>query len=599
MAERRDFIAAAQADPFVIRHALAILDGSASMSGSSPAESFMPLANHEQVVAWSGMKIGKYRVGALLGSGTTGSVYTGFDEELNRAVAIKFYARRHASSGVRTLPVREARAASALNHPNIITIHEVIETVDTAAIVMELAPGQTLRALAGQGPSLSDILHWSRQLASALAVAHAHDLIHGDIKPENIMVREDSYVKLLDFGLAVSTQSDQRAAALTGTPRYLSPEQCMGNAASPASDVFAFGVLLYELTTGRHPFQANGMLGLLQAIASADPARPACANPKIPRSLDRLILEMLSKRPEARPTSQQTAERLATIARQLSEHSLFGIAARWWAVAVFTVAVLAIAAATSSSIGRQPRERLDLTRMNARPLAARAGLETVPSISPDGVWVALLYRVHARDRAQLQVQATQGGPPVVIDSSDLVLEGPAAWSPDSRELAFTGARAGKRSIYRASRTGGPLTLIAECVSACEIDWSPDGRWLAISDVAPGQTTFGISLLDPANGQRRAVVPPGSRPVSTPRFSPDGKWIAFSRQVSINNLEIWVTPATGGAVRSITNGTWWLGGFGWSSDGRSLIATSGRKAGKHEMWQFPVRGKGRAGARCIV
>ena len=181
------------------------------------------------------MKVGRYRVGALLGSGAAGSVYSGFDEELDRPVAIKFFPPHpRANGGIRALPLTEARAASALNHPNIIVVHEVIETEDAAAIVMEFVPGLTLRALAATRPHLSEILRWGGQLAGALAVAHASNLIHGDIKPENVMVRDDGYVKLLDFGLALHAVPDSSTTTfLTGTPRYMSPEQCLGNPATP------------------------------------------------------------------------------------------------------------------------------------------------------------------------------------------------------------------------------------------------------------------------------------------------------------------------------------------------------------------------------
>ena len=176
------------------------------------------------------MKIGRYRVGTLLGSGGSGSVYAAFDEELNRPVAIKFVSsRRSGNSDAPALPLREARAASALNHPNTIMIHEVIETSETAAIVMELVKGVTLREAARRGPSLDEVLRWTTQLAHALAVAHDHGLIHGDIKPENVMVRDDGYVKLLDFGLALDAQP------LEARDRN-SQERCVISRLSGASD---------------------------------------------------------------------------------------------------------------------------------------------------------------------------------------------------------------------------------------------------------------------------------------------------------------------------------------------------------------------------
>ena len=254
--ERGAFLQSAETDPFIIRQAVAILEGSESLATAAAS---LPLAPEERFVPQTGMKIGRYRVGTLLGSGGAGSVYAAFDEELNRPVAIKFVSsRRSGSSDAPALPLREARAASALDHPNIIMIHEVIETGETAAIVMELVKGVTLRAAAQKRPSLDEVLHWSTQLAHALAVAHAHGLIHGDIKPENVMVRDDGYVKLLDFGLALDAQPrETRGSQLAGTLRYLAPERWLGQPPTQAGDVFAFGVILYELTTGRYPYEVG------------------------------------------------------------------------------------------------------------------------------------------------------------------------------------------------------------------------------------------------------------------------------------------------------------------------------------------------------
>jgi len=166
--ERHAFLQSAHTDSFIIDEAIAILEGSESFATAGPS---LPGRTEDRFVPQTGMKIGRYRVGTLLGSGGSGSVYAAFDEELNRPVAIKFVsARQRGTSAVSALPLREARAASALNHPNIIMIHEVIETSETAAIVMELVKGVTLRDAFGKTPSLDEILRWATQLADALAI---------------------------------------------------------------------------------------------------------------------------------------------------------------------------------------------------------------------------------------------------------------------------------------------------------------------------------------------------------------------------------------------------------------------------------------------
>lgn len=308
--ERRAFIQSSEADDFVIREALAILDGSDTFAHTAD----LP-CREERFVPETGMKIGRYRVETLLGSGGSGSVYAAFDEELNRPVAIKFVSggpRGNSTSPPRLW--REARAAAALNHPNIVTIHEVIETSEWIAIVMELVKGVTLRRTVQNGPPLDRALRWCLQLAQSLAVVHSHGLIHGDIKPDNVMVRDDGYIKLLDFGLTVDAHTRQAAAAqLAGTLRYLAPERYLGHPPGQPGDIFAFGVVLYELATGRYLFEQEDTLHFLQVITEEAPERLRMLRPDLPAALDDLISAMLSRTPEARPTAQEVAGKLAQL----------------------------------------------------------------------------------------------------------------------------------------------------------------------------------------------------------------------------------------------------------------------------------------------
>lgn len=586
-AERRDFILAAGTDSFVNGQAIAILEGGDSVLSysSTPGPDALPLS------ARVGMNFGRYRVGTLLGSGATGSVYAGFDQELNRAVAIKFFPPgSQAKAGVQSRPMREARAASALNHPNIIMIHEVIEAGNAAAIVMELVSGVTFRTLAGTGPRLRDILESSVQLASALAVAHSNGLVHGDIKPENVMVRDDGYVKLLDFGLAAALSDNWtgRNTSLTGTPRYLSPEQCLGEPATQASDIFSFGVMLYELTTGQHPFESDGMLVLLRAIISADPPAPIAVNPKLPRALNLLILRMLSKHSQDRPTAAETAKELDLILARLTRGPVVGKRA-----AALTMGTVAIAAAAGLLyFASEPRAAVDLSRMNVRPMAAQPGLETNPSLSPDGAWISCTYKVRSNDRPQFQVHATRGGPPLALDTGDLVVEESASWSPDSHDLAFVGRdHLGKRAIYRISRTGGPVTKLFECPSGgCGFDWSADGRFLAVISTPPAKSSDELFLVDLATGRRLPSLLQPTHPIWSARFSPNGKWIAFVRMTSYTNQDLCMIPSNGGPVQCATRRPWFLAGFAWSRDSKSLVAMSGQRADRPQMWQFPIDGQ---------
>lgn len=257
-----------------------------------------------------------YEVLGPLGSGGMGVVFKARDERLGRVVALKFLPAEYARDPDRlALFHREARTASALNHPHICTVHDLGEHDGRPFIVMELVEGRTLRELIGGSPAVVELARLVGQAARALAVAHAAGVVHRDIKPENLMVRADGYLKLLDFGLAqrlpgavVSTGSSggrSGLAGVAGTAAYMSPEQARGEPPGPASDVFSLGVVLYEAATGRHPFPADRPLDVLHAITTAEPVSAARLNPELPAELVELVGRMLEKDPAVRPSAAE------------------------------------------------------------------------------------------------------------------------------------------------------------------------------------------------------------------------------------------------------------------------------------------------------
>ena len=269
-----------------------------------------------------GQALGHYRIVEKIGAGGMGEVYEAEDSRLGRRVALKLLPERIVgdSSAVERF-VREARAASALNHPNIVTIHEIGESGANRFIVMEFIMGCTLRKMIGQGVDLELLARIGEQVAKALTVAHAAGIIHRDIKPDNIMVRDDGYVKLLDFGLArlvptgssptlATAANNTEVGTILGTARYMSPEQARGEEANSATDMFSLGIVLYELSTGQHPFPADSQIGALNAILSQTPLSPSRLNTDVPAVLDGLILRLLEKDPRLRPTAPEVESEL-------------------------------------------------------------------------------------------------------------------------------------------------------------------------------------------------------------------------------------------------------------------------------------------------
>jgi serine/threonine-protein kinase len=273
------------------------------------------------VPALVGRTLGSYQVLSLLGAGGMGEVYLARDSRLGRNVAIKLLPNQHCVDPERVWRFeREARAASALNHPNIVTIYDIGLAPEGRYIVMEFSEGRTLRQMQAQGAMPASVPPIGGQIAKALAVAHAAGIIHRDIKPENIIVRQDGYVKVLDFGLARllrDTEVEAETLDMTipgrvmGTARYMSPEQAHGENSGAASDVFSLGLIFYEMATGSHPFPSHSLLGTLHAISSLTPAAPSSLNSDIPAPLEELILAMLQKDPASRPTAAEVDASLA------------------------------------------------------------------------------------------------------------------------------------------------------------------------------------------------------------------------------------------------------------------------------------------------
>ena len=268
--------------------------------------------------------ISHYRVLSKLGAGGMGEVYLAQDTHLDRLVAIKFLPVDLTRDAARLRRFeQEARAVSALNHPNIVTIFEIGEVSTGRFIVLEYVKGRTLREIIGSGQGLALLPAIGRQVANALAVAHDAGMVHRDIKPENIMVRDDGYVKVLDFGLArlatrdissdstADTAIQTRPGMLIGTVAYMSPEQVKADAVGSASDVYSIGVVLYEMATGRKPFKSGSELAVMHQIAYDQPPAPTTLNPDLPLALETLIVRMLDKNPQQRPSAADVAAALA------------------------------------------------------------------------------------------------------------------------------------------------------------------------------------------------------------------------------------------------------------------------------------------------
>src|SRR6266705_3082400 len=265
------------------------------------------------------MQVGRYQLFETLGVGATSRVVRGFDPMIGRQLAIKLFRPELAIGEARDRFIREARVVGQLTHPNIITLHDmgIEESTQTPYLVMEFIDGTPLDRLLEKGTlPLPRACAWTAHAAEALEAAHNRGVIHGDVKPANILITADGKVKLTDFGMARVAKRDTGDSPLLGTPAYWGPEQIMGGPQDARSDIFSLGVVLYEMVTGTRPFEADSLQGICNRVLSSTVTMPSQLQPSVPASFDEIIAACLTKNPEARLSSgEELAQRLYPLAR--------------------------------------------------------------------------------------------------------------------------------------------------------------------------------------------------------------------------------------------------------------------------------------------
>jgi serine/threonine-protein kinase len=268
------------------------------------------------------MQVGRYQLYETLGVGATSRVLRGFDPMIGRPVAIKLFPSDLAHGEARERFLREARVVGQLSHPNVITLHDmgIEDSTHTPYLVMEFIEGSPLDRLLEKGTvPLPRACAWVAHAAEALHAAHKRGVIHGDVKPANMLITADGKVKLMDFGMARVAKRDSGDTPLLGTPAYWCPEQIMGRPQDARSDIFSLGVVLYEMVTGTKPFAADSLQGVCNRVLSSTVTPPSHLNPSIPTSFDDIIAACLAKNPDTRMASGDLlAQILYPLARRKS-----------------------------------------------------------------------------------------------------------------------------------------------------------------------------------------------------------------------------------------------------------------------------------------
>ena len=532
-------------------------------------------------------RLGRYELRSLLGAGGMGEVYRAHDPTLSRDVAIKVLPSACSADPERLLRFeREARAAGALNHPNIHSIYDV-QTHDGAPyIVSELLEGETLRELlsAGRVPQRK-VLDYARQIARALAAAHEKGIVHRDVKPENLFVTTDGRLKILDFGLAKLSErgvpGDAQADMLTrtvdtdpgtvmGTVGYMSPEQLRGGQTDHRTDIFSFGVVLYELLTGRHPFQRGSTADTISAVLKEDPPDLLTLSSEISPALQSIVGHCLEKSPAERfQSAHDLAFDLEGISRLSGQSPVAPAAAvpgrRHRQRAAVAVAASLVAVALFAGGWFAGRGKPAAPPPYYRALTFRRGDVVNARFARDGQ--TLVYSA-AWDGSPLEIFSMLAGAtesrPIGLADADLLAVSSTGEMAVLLRPHYLGARSSRGTLARVPITGGTPREILEDVQ--EADWSPDGAELAVARWV--------------NGRNRLEYPIGrvlyetSGYISHPRVSPDGNLVAFmDHQIKWDNRG-WVAVVNrSGEKKTLTRE--WNGeeGLAWSPDGNEVWFTA--------------------------
>ena len=558
-----------------------------------------------------GSRLGHFTLLEKIGEGGMGVVYKARDTRLERVVAIKLLPESRAADAGRCARfIHEAKAASALNHPNIVTIHEVGEQDGLTFMVMEFVDGKPLNNLIPRkGMRLTDALRVAAQVADALTAAHAASIVHRDLKPGNIMVDSQGRVKVLDFGLAklaapaiaVAADEETRTAPLTeegaiaGSVPYMSPEQAEGRPVDVRSDIFSFGAVLYEMLTGQRAFRGETRASTLAAVVEKEPQPVSETGTEVPPELERLVARCLRK--DVNRRSQHMSD-VKLALEELLEESHSGTAhtsgqpARgrtlWKRVSSGLAAALLV-----GLVYLRPWTN-ETIALNETLLTTYAGYNGSPTISPDGTHFAFEWDGYNQSNTrQIYVSLVGRGSPLQLTRHQGGGYYPA-FSPDGQAIAYVGSEEHRAAIFLIPALGGRAIRLADRGTS-GLTWSPDGRWLVLSHGSSREDTRRSLFIMPSTGgsEGRLTDPPIPANDGDGAFSPDGRQIVFVRSLSRYTGDLYaISIREGRAIgqaRRITTDQREKSSPVWTANGKEIVFVAGERTSERRIYRVNASG----------
>jgi Tol biopolymer transport system component len=561
------------------------------------------------ISAWTvafGTRIGSFRIESHLGAGGMGTVFRALDEKLNRPVAVKFLGDAFLDGTARARFQREARLASSLNHPHILTVHDVGEFSGRQYLITEFVDGGTLNDWARAGlQTWHQVVDLLVGVADGLAAAHEAGIVHRDVKPANILVSRNGYAKLADFGLAklaqesrptdvTRTANETNSDRIIGTIAYMSPEQASGKPVDARSDIFSFGVVLHELLSGVRPFDGGTDLEVLYAVIHHAP-KPLKGD--IPAPLRMTVEKALEKDVAHRYQSMREMvvdlRRVARSGTELPRPSVAGRPRRWLVPALAVIALAAVGAASWLAFWRErpadnPIEGASFLRMSDFP-----GDELGAAISRDGTSVVFLSE---RD-GQPDLWIRQVGTNSFRNLTRALPQGryapnprgsrPGGFTFDGSQVWISGPPPVTARLSLVPIGGGALQPFLPERSAT-VAWSPDGAHIVYLVNTPGDPLF-VANADGSNARQVFVSAEGLHNHFA-TFSADGRWIYFAHGQVVNfQFDLWRIPVAGGQAEQLTHHNEFVG-YPTPIDARTILYVAEDQGAGPWLWAYDVNAK---------